>query len=70
MLSEISSSSTRAPSRQPKPARSSVPEMLTPSEIEQLLQDARELNDYYQKAFRQTERKQSQTAAATRTTPG
>jgi len=40
-----------APSRQPKPSISSVSEMLTPSELASLRQDAKEASDYARKAF-------------------
>ena len=51
MKSENSSESSRKPLPQQKPDTSPVSEMLTPSEIEQLRQDKKESNAFFQKAF-------------------
>jgi hypothetical protein len=49
--SEKSSEQTPPRSPQPKPDTSSVSEMLTPSELEQLRQSAKEASDYARRAF-------------------
>lgn len=51
MQSNNNSESTQAPSPQQKPDTSLVSEILTPSELESLRQDAIEANAYGQKAF-------------------
>ena len=51
MKSEIYSGSTRNHSPLPKQDTSSASEMLTPSEIEQLRQEKKESNAFFQKAF-------------------
>ena len=51
MKSENSSASSRKPLPQQKPDTSPVSEMLTPSEIEQLRQEKKELAAYEPKAF-------------------
>lgn len=51
MKSENSLASTRQPLPQPKPDTSSVSEMLTPSEIEQLRQIKKEQIAYAQKVY-------------------
>ena len=51
MKSENSSESSQKPLPQQKPDTSSASEMLTPSEIEQLMQEKKELAAYEPKAF-------------------
>ena len=58
MKSENSLESTQKPSPQQKLDTSSTSRMLTPSEIEQLRQEKRELADYAQKAFAHLRQKQ------------
>lgn len=49
--SEPNSTSIHDPSLSPKQSTLTVSEMLTPSEIEQLRQEGKDNDDYYQKAF-------------------
>ena len=51
MKSKNSSESTQKPLPQQKPDTSTVSDMLTPSEIEQLRQSKKDANTYFQKAF-------------------
>ncbi len=52
MTSKASPATIQKPSRPQKPATSSISATLTPSEQQSLQQNKRDLNAYFQKAFK------------------